>query len=171
MFTHYGLFWSAARVFWGRTGNGNRGQMLGRTKTRTGTRGRPTKRSPVKDYGSYVGVYCLHKGDRTIYVGQAGLGSKKTLMQRLKEHRGENANLWDSFSWFGCDNCHGSSGIKQDLLSLEAVLIAVINPGFNRNNGSFGGAEEVFQVAHEQAEGDIETQLRRIRGAIEKLDK
>ena len=76
---------------------------------------------------------------------------------------------WNSFSWFGRETCTGQAEIKEALGQLEAISIAIINPGFNKQSGTFAGAEQVFQVPHDDAEGDIETKLARLADKIELL--
>ncbi|MFV2037711.1 MAG: hypothetical protein ACC646_08985, partial [Paracoccaceae bacterium] len=98
-----------------------------------------------------------------IYIGEAGLGTRSTLFGRLKQHRrGPISDRWDCFSWFGRESCEGNAPITDALQQLEAVTISIINPGFNKQSGSFSGATQVFQVPHDDAEGDLETKLERL---------
>lgn len=55
------------------------------------------------------------------------------------------------------------------LAQLEAAVIAIINPGFNKQGGSFADAVQVFQVPHEDAEGDLETKLGRLSASVAEL--
>ncbi len=170
MITHYGLFWSERDVFWGR--GKAKGQLLGREKTRLGRRGAPTKaeRDNAKCYREWVVLYCLYGEGELIYVGEAGLDTKSTIFGRLVQHRkGGMADRWDSFSWFGRENTNGQCETLTALQQLEAITIAVINPGFNRQNGTFSGATQVFQVPHERSEGDVETKLARLTDQLEKI--
>lgn len=170
MITHYGLFWSERDVFWGRPKNA--GQLLGRSKTPLGRRGAPTQaeRDKAMDYRNYVGLYCLYGEGELLYIGEAGLGTKSTLFDRLKRHRtGPMAGRWDAFSWFGRSDCEGQTKIESALGQLEAITISIINPGFNKQSGTFAGATQVYQVPHEDAEGDLETKLARIAATIESL--
>jgi hypothetical protein len=173
MITHYGLFWSERDVFW--TGKrGKPGALLGREKEPLGRRGAPTKeeRENQWDYRDFVGLYCLYGSGDLLYVGEAGLGSKSTqkLFSRLKTHRkGPMAGRWDSFSWFGRETMNGSTNPKTALSQLEAVTISIINPGFNKQAGTFSGATQVFQVPHQDAEGNIETKLARLAAEVAKL--
>jgi len=172
MITHYGLFWSERDVFWGRPRNP--GKLLGREKTPLGRKGAPTntERNNAKDYRSFVGLYCLYGEGELLYIGEAGLGTKSTLFERLKQHRkGPMAGRWDAFSWFGRKDCEGQGEIKSALGQLEAVAIAIINPGYNKQSGTFAGATQVYQVPHEEAEGDLETKLARMTQMIEELSK
>ncbi len=142
MITHYGLGWSERDVFWGRPKR--EGQLLGRERSDLGRRGAPTadERDHAKDYRSYVGLYCLYGDGNIIYVGEAGLAGKSTLFDRLKQHRkGPMAGRWDTFSWFGRENVNGQSNNRAAIAQLEAVTIAIVNPGFNKQSGTFSGAK------------------------------
>ena len=158
MITHYGLFWSERDVFWGRQRNIE--QLLGRETV--GGKG--------KDFRKFIGLYCLYGDNQLLYIGEAGLGTKSNLFGRLKQHRkGIMARRWGHFSWFGRERCEGETSIKNSLKHLEAITIAIINPGFNRQSGTFTDARQVFQVTHEKSEGDLETKLSRIAEDIRKL--
>lgn len=170
MITHYGLFWSERDVFWGR--GRVKGELLGREKTPLDRKGAPTKqeRAKSKCYREFVGLYCLYGEGELIYVGEAGLGTKSTIFDRLKRHRkGGMADRWDSFSWFGRANTQGNCANLTALQQLEAISIAIINPGFNRQNGTFADATQFFQMPHERSEGDLETKLERLRLQIEMI--
>ncbi len=55
---------------------------------------------------------------------------------------------------------------------MEAVAIAIINPGNNKQSGTFAGAMQVFQVPNAAADGDVNTKLERILqefGALKSL--
>ena len=173
MITHYGLFWSERNVFWGR--QGKEGRLWGHEKTPLGQRGAPTtkERDNAKNYRDYVGLYCLYGEGELLYIGEAGLTGKTTsLFSRLKQHRkGPMANRWDAFSWFGRETCEGETEVKKALEQLEAIAISIVNPGFNKQSGTFSGATQVFQVPHEESEGNIETKLARIADQIEELNK
>lgn len=172
MITHYGLFWSERDVFWGR--QKNPGRLLGRIKTPLDRPGAPSKEEIAKatDFRDYIGLYCLYGDGELLYVGQAGIGSTNTLFSRLKDHlKGPLSGRWDRFSWFGRESCSGKTELKAALSQLEAVSIAIVNPGFNRQSGSFNGATQVFQVPHEDAKGDLETQLARLNEKFESLIK
>lgn len=170
MITHYGLFWSERDVFWGRQRRA--GQLLGREKTPLGRRGAPSKveRDNARDYRNYIGLYCIYGEGALLYIGEAGLGTGSTLFDRLKKHRtGPLAGRWDAFSWFGREHSEGRTAVETALRQLEAIAISIINPGFNRQSGAFTGATQVFQVPHEEAEGDLETKLARMAASIESL--
>jgi hypothetical protein len=174
MITHYGLFWKERDVFWGRAGPNGGGQLLGREKTPRERRGAPTReeRKAFKDYKDFIGLYCLYGGGALLYVGETGLDTRQSLFQRLKAHRkGPMAGRWDRFSWFGRERCGDADKtlVKEALSQLEAISIAIINPGFNKQSGTFAGATQVFQEPHEEAQGDIETKLERLTALVQGL--
>ncbi len=178
MITHYGLFWSERDVFWGeqgkkKGGEGKKGEFLGREKIRLLRRGAPNKieKEKANDFKKYIGIYCLYANRQLLYIGEAGLGNKGNLFNRIKQHRNDAlADQWDSFSWFGRAKCEGETPVKDALKQLEAISIAIVNPGFNRQSGAFAGAKQVFQVPHDDAEGDFETKLNRIADQTRDLD-
>lgn len=174
MITHYGLFWSERDVFWGRPNNP--GKLLGREKTDLKRRGAPTaeERKRAVNYREYVGIYCLYGDGNLLYVGQAGLGNDQNLFKRLTQHRkGPMSNRWDRFSWFGRCPREPEGGIDAmvALAQLEAVSIAITNPGFNRQSGSFAGSQQVFQVPHEEAEGGMETKFSRMADQLSEMQE
>jgi hypothetical protein len=79
------------------------------------------------------------------------------------------AGRWDRFSWFGRDASVGKCEIAAALAQLEAAVIAIINPGFNKQSGTFSGAVQVYQIPHEEAEGDMETKLVRLSELVSNL--
>ena len=171
MITHFGLFWSERSVHWAGA-KSNEGAMLGIEKQPREKRGRPTKaeQRAEKNYRNYVGLYCLYGGGSLLYIGEAGLETKNNFFGRLKQHKkGPLAGRWDRFSWFGRENCEGDVSTKLSLAQLEAISIAIINPGFNKQSGTFQGAKQVFQVPHGDAEGDLETKLDAITEMLSEL--
>jgi hypothetical protein len=171
MITHFGLFWSERDVYWGQPGK-DLGQLLGREKAPLGRKGAPTKaeRNNAANYRTYIGLYCLYGEGELHYIGQAGLGTNATLFDRLKRHRkGPMAGRWDAFSWFGRENCDGKTDVQSALKQLEAIAISIINPGNNKQSGAFSGATQVYQVPHEAAAGNLETQLAKMASMIEGL--
>jgi hypothetical protein len=174
MLTHYGLFWSAADVLWSGTKAGP-GHLRGRERVRLERQGRPTKLEidNASEYSSWIGVYCLYRDSRLIYVGEAGLGKDTTLFSRLKAHRSDHlADRWDEFSWFGRAPAESrpTTDVIEAFAQLEAVLIAVTNPGFNKQNGTFAEAVQVFQVPHDRADGDIDTKLGRLMAKLDAIE-
>jgi hypothetical protein len=112
----------------------------------------------------------LYSGEQLVYVGETGIGTNSTLFQRLKQHRtGPLAGRWDRFSWFGAENIDGNVDQTQAFSQLEAIVIAIVNPGFNKQSGAFGVATPVYQVPHEESDGDVETKLERILAKLKSL--
>ena len=178
MITHYGLFWSERDVFWGY--QNNPGELLGREEGQRDQRGAPTKaeiEESQKDFRGYVGLYCLYGNNKLLYIGETGLGKgsnlsnlSTNLFERLRQHRkGMMAGRWDRFSWFGRESCTGQTSVENALRQLEAITIAIINPGFNKQSGIFANAKQVFQAPHPKSEGDLETKLSRIAEKIKEL--
>jgi hypothetical protein len=127
----------------------------------------------AKDFSNYIGIYCLYRSGRLLYVGEAGLGNNSHLFKRLNQHRTDHlADRWDEFSWFGRPSQSNNLDIPSAtaLAQLEAVLIAVTNPGFNKQSGTFSGATQVFQVPNEKADGDIDTKLARMMAKLEDIE-
>lgn len=174
MITHYGLFWSAADVLWSGV-RGSPGHLRGREKIRLERQGRPSKKESdeAKDFSSYVGVYCLYRASQLVYVGEAGLANKSHLFNRLRAHRSDYlADRWDEFSWFGRENLNNTRDpVAASLAQLEAVLISVTNPGFNKQGGTFSSAQQVFQVPHDEAEGDLDTKLGRLMDKLDAIEE
>ena len=176
MITHYGLFWSERSVFWGRQKKS--GELLGRSKPKTGRRGASTKEQreeKQREYRDFVGIYCLYGGGELLYVGEAGLGTKSTLFKRLKDHRkGPMSGRWDKFSWFGCERLEEREEGPRithvaALAQLEAILISITNPRFNKQSGTFANAVQVFQDPHDEADGDIAHKLKKMEERMEKM--
>ena len=81
------------------------------------------------------------------------------------------AGRWDRFSWFGRETCEGEASIENALKQMEAVTIAITNPGFNKQSGTFKDAKQVFQIPHEESEDDLETQLSCIAKQLSRIAK
>lgn len=171
MITHYGLFWSEADVLWSGW-KSTPSSLLGREKEPLGRKGAPTaeQRDKARDYQKFVGLYCLYGEGELIYIGEAGLDTQQTLFSRLKAHRrGPLSGRWDSFSWFGRENCEEKVDSKAALQQLEAIAIAIINPGFNKQAGAFGKAKQVYQVPHPESDGDVFTRLSRMEETLNEI--
>lgn len=111
------------------------------------------------NFKEQVGIYLLHDGRETIYVGQA---IDQPLGKRLKNHTVDRlSGRWDRFSWFGfypiSDKGKLITDIKLDNIAfqnlgdlLEAVLIESMEPRQNRKQGNlFSGLEFLQQEAPE----------------------
>lgn len=78
------------------------------------------------------GVYALYKGRRLYYVGLA-----RNLRARLKQHLNDrHGQAWDRFSMYLTLN---DSHIKE----LESLVLRIVRPEGNRQNGKFGRAENL----------------------------
>jgi len=132
----FGIYWNREMVHWK-----NAPDLLGIQQQNA---------DPVNFKGQ-IGVYLLHDGRETIYVGQA---IAQPLGQRLKDHTLDRlSGRWDRFSWFGFHrvNDQGELAITEifETLSiqeigdlLEAILIECIEPRQNRKQGNlFAGIE------------------------------
>ena len=107
------------------------------------------------DFAAQVGLYLLHKGDQTVYVGsvQRAKNKERGLYDRLREHtlpRDKLKDDWDEFSWFGFNEV-GADGnwspnyipgmIKDDadllqiITTIEAVIINGTRPRGNNRRG------------------------------------
>ncbi|MHB1218335.1 MAG: GIY-YIG nuclease family protein [Alphaproteobacteria bacterium] len=144
---NYGLMWERDRVFWGRSGV--EGELRGSSTSRKGI-----------NFRDQIGVYVLYdEAMRPIYVGQAGRGNAR-LFNRLKQHaRGRLRKRWSFFSWFGLLTIkkNGSLFAKDysskrvpstlgDVLNeIEGVLIAAIEPRFNKQGSRFITTERFQQ--------------------------
>lgn len=102
-----------------------------------------------------IGIYLLHDGRETIYVGQA---IEQSLGVRLKNHITDRlGGRWDRFSWFGFHPVSNEGKLQsntvyekisiQDLGNLlEAILIESIEPRQNRKQGNLFSGIEYLQI-------------------------
>jgi hypothetical protein len=106
------------------------------------------------DFAGQRGVYLLHDGRDTVYVGRV---TDRPLGRRLFEHTTDRLNgRWDRFSWFGVCKVHDDGkltertdlhlGPQQILIEMEAVLIETLEPPLNRRRGDGLRAVEYIQV-------------------------
>ena len=135
-----GMFWRRERVDWK-----NHPTLMGQQQMGS---------TPV-DFSGQRGVYLLHDGRETVYVGRS---VDRPLGQRLYEHTNDRLNgRWDRFSWFGLlavsdegGLCESSATAVDDELmieALEAVLIEALEPPLNRRRG-----DHLQEVEYLQAE-------------------
>ncbi|MFZ4400675.1 MAG: HTH domain-containing protein [Bacteroidales bacterium] len=140
----FGIYWNRSLVHWKTTPDLLGIQQIGASEV---------------NFRDQIGVYLLHDGRETIYVGQA---IEQPLGQRLKYHTTDRmGGRWDRFSWFGLypvnDNGKLHFDIKFENISvqvlgdiLEAILIESIEPRQNRKQGNlFYGLEYLQQEAPE----------------------
>ena len=77
--------------------------------------------------GRKSGIYLLSKGERPYYIG---LSNK--LANRLKNHLDDkHKRKWDRFSFY-------SIGKKKYLKDVESMLVRIVKPPGNGQEGSFG---------------------------------
>jgi len=88
LIANYGLFWKRNKVWWGKQGGTNAGQLCGILASNA--TGRPV------DFRYQQGVYTLYDDNfRMVYAGQAGANDKQRLFDRLKQHRADAlADRW-----------------------------------------------------------------------------
>jgi len=170
----FGHFWRRDLIDWDRRGAG----IYGTSK---------------KDSDEYeidardqVGAYVLFDQlRRPLYIGQVGSGqtTQRNLFVRLKEHNsGELADRWSHFSWFGLLDFQengkvsyryrrrvGSVSYGVALSQLEAVLMLVVEPPFNRQGPQWADATRYYQWSgyEDVTLEDIFTELREIREQLE----
>ena len=116
--------------------------------------GQQQRNSSVVDFCAQHGIYLLHDGRETVYVGRA---TDQPLGRRLAQHTTDRLNgRWDRFSWFGIDEVTDSGDVKAQsklalggtkiVIELEAVLIESLEPPLNRRRGDGLRAVEYIQV-------------------------
>jgi hypothetical protein len=140
----FGIYWNRNLVHWKATPDLLGIQQIGASEV---------------NFKDQIGIYLLHDGRETIYVGQA---IEQSLGKRLKDHTSDRlGGRWDRFSWFGLrpvnENGKLQADIKFENLSiqdigdiLEAILIESIEPRQNRKQGNlFFGLEYLQQEAPE----------------------
>ena len=170
---NYGLFWSEAKVFWGRPNS--EGTLLGVPR-------RLITSLPV-DFRQQIGIYVLYDNYRSVNVGQAGAGVNSNLFSRLKDHRTDHlAGRWDMFSWFGVvpvndvnkklrQNFRINPKLEDVLDHIEAILITAMEPVLNRQGGKFGDAEEYLQYDDKRLPDDLGTIANQILDRLGKLER
>lgn len=142
LITSFGMFWRRDQIDWG-----NRNRILGH---------KPGNETDV-DFAGQIGVYLLHDGARTVYVGRV---SKPRMGQRLFEHTKDRlSGRWDRFFWFGlCPVLNkGTLGepavtFSTDLVvaTMEAILIEGLEPPQNRRQGDGMMGQEYQQTVDDQ---------------------
>ena len=116
--------------------------------------GQQNRGSQAVDFTSQKGVYLLHDGRQTVYVGRS---VDRPLGRRLFEHTSDRLNgRWDRFSWFGLSEVTSVGKLVEQesyaldgsilIATLEALLIESIEPPLNRKRGDDFRAVEYLQV-------------------------
>ena len=138
LITAYGRFWS--REKWEQ----NNQKLYGTSFV--------TKNAPCVDFSAHAGIYLLHKGHETIYVGQA---LKQAICKRLADHtKDDKRNRWDNFSWFSIQDLEcGLGELEKKILTpsalldtIEALLIETLGPERNKKVGNVFENKEFEQV-------------------------
>ncbi|MDE2786138.1 MAG: HTH domain-containing protein [Chloroflexota bacterium] len=127
----FGLFWDKGEVNWSRR------RLLGLP---------PGSQNPV-NFADQMGIYILHNGLSTAYVGR----TTDSLYGRLKNHSSDHKSVrWDRFSWFGFREISEDGTLLPmpreldgaHLINiLESVLIEALAPPVNGRRGDFMGAQ------------------------------
>lgn len=144
LITSFGMFWRRDRIDWGK---GPRVRILGH---QAGV-------DKDVDFAGQVGVYLLHDGARTVYVGRV---SKPRMGHRLFEHTKDRlSGRWDRFSWFGLrpvlskgELGEAATTFGTDLVvaTMEAILIEGLEPPQNRRQGDGMTGQEYQQTVDEK---------------------
>jgi hypothetical protein len=153
----FGIFWNRNLVHWKSTPDLLGIQQVGATEV---------------NFKDQKGIYLLHDGRETIYVGQA---IEQPLGKRLKDHTTDRlAGRWDRFSWFGFYPVTEDAKLNLDAKFkdftiqnlgdiLEAILIESIEPRQNRKQGnSFQGIEYLQKEAPEIRKKQTEQMIREL---------
>ena len=129
----YGLHWERHKVNW------SNGRILGYD----------TDPKQAIDFSNQQGVYLLHNWQSIVYVGRTD-AEKSGLLQRLRHHhrRSDWSGKWERFSWFGVRQVDDQGNMidgpdiatKEIVVALmETLLIEVLGPALNRNQGDYLG--------------------------------
>ena len=151
-FAAYGIGWKKDKVKW----DWPRGRRSPNSERLPGTNAKFSEKAPGKvvDFEKQAGIYLLHQGAQTVYVGRTkgAPGNSSDFMglyRRLKYHQ-ENKHKWDAFSWFGflklnADGSHAKDeyvpemGESFDLLQLITIIEAVVIDGIGTRDNKKGG--------------------------------
>lgn len=161
----YGEFWNPDVVKWDNTW-----RLLG--KRRSDFTG------PSINIYEERGVYVLYKDYQPVYVGKA---DKQSIGYRIQLHRQSRRKgpRWDRFSWFGIRGLRTNGKLraisaafhpkKDELIAtLEALLIATIDPRLNSRREKFKNATPLYQ-SEEDKPIEIEDRLGSIEKKLEQL--
>lgn len=154
-FAAYGYRWERDKVDWKRKrGRPSKTGIKEEKKLEGIQKGKNAQ--PI-NFADKAGIYFLHNGDRTVYVGRVepGKNAGRGLYDRLREHTlSKDKKLyrdWDKFSWFVFhrveeDDIESRSAyvppliqnpeqLLQVLTTIEAVIINGIKPSKNARGG------------------------------------
>ena len=121
----YGMYWEREMVTW---------------KGKFALNGKQLAKADSVDFYDQRGIYLLHDGTRTIYVGQA---VDQPLGKRLCDHTIDRLKgRWNRFSWFGVRQVtdKGELGSLESvdpriIDAFEAILIESLEPPQNKRQG------------------------------------
>ena len=127
----FGLFWDKGEVNWSRR------RLLKLP---------PGAKNSV-NFADQMGIYILHNGFSTAYVGR----TTDSLYGRLRYHSSDHKSVrWDRFSWFGFREISEDGTLLpmptgldtvHFINILESVLIEALAPPVNGRRGDFMGAQ------------------------------
>lgn len=120
--------------------------------------GQQDRKAETVNFAPQKGIYLLHDGGRTVYVGRS---VDRPLGRRLYEHTFDRLNgRWDRFSWFGLSRVTTDGKLEEQLTfdikpailiaTLEALLIESLEPPLNRKRGDEFRAVEYLQAEDPQ---------------------
>lgn len=162
----YGMSWLRDQISWD-----NKPNLLGKDDDGSGE---------SVNFASQRGVYVLYEWPNVTYVGQTdGDGDVQgRLYKRLREHTvNEKRRSWDRFSWFGLLSVDANQelvsrredlDVTQAITAMETLLIAVLSPPLNNQNGNLLGTR-YYQVPDDVIESrrreDIADQIMKLLDA------
>ena len=146
MIRSFGVHWRTDRVHWGKPNNSG---------TLMSAASRSASARPV-NFREQRGIYALYADYDLVYLGPTGAGEDR-LFKRLRAHRTDHlSERWNRFSWFGtqwvtqkhelsADTAALHETVEATLNMLEAVSIAIAEPGLNLQRGRWGDTTQYFQ--------------------------
>lgn len=156
----FGIYWDRDKILWKSTPDILGVQQFGATHV---------------NFSSQVGIYLLHDGRETIYVGQA---IEQPIGKRLYQHTKDRfSGRWDRFSWYGFYSVSDDAkiDISKTILdkitlselanTLEAVLIESMEPRQNRKKGNTLSGIEYLQFE------DPEIRKKRTQQILQELSE
>ncbi len=160
----FGMFWDAGKVDWGCATPKILGRMYNNKEQKV-------------DFHDQKGVYVLYDGHRPVYVGESSK-KKGVIGKRLRTHATDKKQgRWDKFSWFGfCpvedDDMLGDAdveinGVQSLIILLESVLIEIVEPSLNRQQGN--GLKDIEYMQVTDNDDKQQLQLQQLQQGIETL--
>lgn len=179
-FAAYGIGWKRDKVEWeGRSSsigklpgtNGEFVELDDDGEPRKAENGKPIPKAI--DFQKQAGIYLLHQGAQTVYVGKtkgppddSNFGG---LYSRLQIHN-RNKRMWDAFSWFGFRELQSDGSLAEsdyvpskhvDILQLITIIEAVVIEGIglrdNQRGGDIGNSLQFDQFDHPKDKGTTDS--------------